>query len=219
MPKSNSIAPTVGSQTTTTTVTVSQPLHLSSSNLSSSIPKDVTPLAALREALAKTTIPPADVPSTWYLSGYLSHHGDNVPVALAAIQKLVVWRREYGWNDLVDSDPGDRRPRQPFRDELSQGKVYFKGRDKEGFPVLVWRMDRHACSRNREEVERGVRFLVWVLGTAVKNGIIATRVTLLIDRLTTTQTESLSFLTHASILKSAFPEIVSRVVVFPAGIL
>ncbi|TPX60894.1 hypothetical protein PhCBS80983_g01436 [Powellomyces hirtus] len=149
----------------------------------------------------------------WWKLMFLSTHKGDIDATLHAIERLLVWRQSYGWNDL---------PNENFPAELAAAKFYFHKRDMEGFPVLIWRMDRHTASKNQEEVEHNVRFLVWFMEKAIREGIIQNRVTILIDRLhiTSHNTESLQFVRHAiPNIQTALPEIIHKVVVFPTSTL
>ncbi|KAJ3146753.1 hypothetical protein HDU89_006008 [Geranomyces variabilis] len=149
----------------------------------------------------------------WWRAAFLAAHKNNVDAALRAIEKTLVWRAEYRWYDL---------PNETFDAEERAGKLYWHKRDREGNPVLIFRMDRHVASKTLVDIERTVRFLIWFVERAVRTGLVTDRITLLIDRINATaaNAEGLQFMRYAGThIQAAFPEIMHRIIVFPTSTL
>ncbi|KAJ3178626.1 hypothetical protein HDU87_003449 [Geranomyces variabilis] len=174
-----------------------------------------TALADLSAQLASAhfTALNAALLTDWWRAAFLATHKNNVDAALNAIEKTLIWRAEYRWYDL---------PKEKFDAEERSGKLYWHKRDREGNPVLIFRMDRHVASKTQADAERTVRFLIWFVERAIRTGLVTNRMTLLVDRIDTTvaNAEGLQFLRYAgSHIQTAFPEIMHRIVVFPTSTL
>ncbi|KAJ3075743.1 hypothetical protein HK102_005543 [Quaeritorhiza haematococci] len=138
---------------------------------------------------------------------YDGYRGD-MDHTLKAIEKTLAWRKEYGWYTLSEED---------FSEDVKTGKCYFFGKCKEDSPVLYWRMSRHIAVKN---VDRTVRFIVWTMEKALREGIVTDRVTVVIDRMdaTSENIEGIHFFRLlASTFQTHFPELLQKIFIFPSN--
>jgi len=108
--------------------------------------------------------------------------------------------------------------KQSCLNEIAKGKLYLHGTDKEGHPLLIWRV-RFNFPKERDVDEMG-RMVLWWLNQAVERMTPdKSKVTVLMDRSGFTQENSdMEFMRHMSpIMQNHFPERMHRVVVYPSG--
>ncbi|KAI8818543.1 CRAL-TRIO domain-containing protein [Fimicolochytrium jonesii] len=151
--------------------------------------------------------------TTWWQAKFFQMYAGDGDLAVRAIAKLLVWREGYDWFTL---------PQEDYADQMASGKLYFEGVDRDGFPVLIFRQERHLAKADPDGIARNVRFLIWFMDRAIRDGTIKSRVTVFLDRINvgSANTESLAFIRHAvPQLQTAFPEIINKVAVFPAGMI
>lgn len=99
--------------------------------------------------------------SEWWRIMFYDTHRGNIESGLRAVERSLKWRQAYRWYKLPEED---------FSAEVATGKLYFHKTDKEGNPVLMWRMSRHEASKDADGIERTVRFLIWTMEKAIRKG-------------------------------------------------
>ncbi|RKO83025.1 hypothetical protein BDK51DRAFT_50359 [Blyttiomyces helicus] len=99
--------------------------------------------------------------SAWWRIAFYDTHRGNLDSALKAVERTLKWRMEYNWDSLETED---------FSEEIKSGKLVFRGKDKEGNPILNWRLCRHKASATPEELERNVRFIAWTMAKGIREG-------------------------------------------------
>ncbi|KAI9009654.1 CRAL-TRIO domain-containing protein [Gaertneriomyces semiglobifer] len=143
----------------------------------------------------------------WWQIMFFDTHRGKTDAACDAIERTLKWRNAYGWYNLVNEE---------FNEETRSGKLYFHKQDKEGNPVMIWRMSRHEASKSSAAVDRTVRFMIWTMEKAIREG----RVTIILDRLETgsNNNEGIQFIRSAvTNIQTNLPEIIHKVVIFPTN--
>lgn len=141
------------------------------------------------------------------LARFLIARNNNKEKAAELLVGHLFWKKE-NWPILKSS----------CLSELSKGKMYVHGTDKEGHPLLVYR----AClnNANDRDLEEMGKLVCWWMATALSvMPRDKSKITILIDR---TDYESKNtdyeFVKHLSpIMQNNFPERVYRVIVYPSG--
>ncbi|KAI8821290.1 CRAL-TRIO domain-containing protein [Fimicolochytrium jonesii] len=145
----------------------------------------------------------------WWLVKFFDGARGNTELALKMLERTLQWRIDYKYSSLRTED---------FSADHATGKLYFHHFTKDSTPVLIWRICRHKA--DPKNVEHTVRFIVSFLEKGTREGIITSRLTLLIDRVGSVNenVEGIAFfrsLTH--VLQTHFPEMLQRLVIFPTN--
>ncbi|KAJ3152727.1 hypothetical protein HDU86_005482 [Geranomyces michiganensis] len=147
--------------------------------------------------------------SDWWTVKFFDGARGNGELAYKMLEKTMQWRIDYKWDSLATED---------FTADEQTGKLYFHNFAKDGTPVLIWRIARHKA--DPKLVEHTVRFIVYTMVKGIRDGTIASRLTLLVDRLGSTNdnVEGIAFFRSlTSVLQTHFPEMLQRIIIFPTN--
>jgi len=138
---------------------------------------------------------------------FLIARNNNVAKASEMLAAHIEWRRA-NWPILKSS----------CLNEISKGKAYVHGFDKEGHPLLIYRVRFNVASdRDVDEMGRMVMFMLATAVNAMPDD--KSKFTILFDRTGFEQKNSdIEFMRHLTpIMQNNFPERVHRVIVYPSG--
>ncbi|KAJ3161228.1 hypothetical protein HDU88_007401 [Geranomyces variabilis] len=147
--------------------------------------------------------------SDWWLVKFFDGARGNGELAYKMLEKTMQWRIEYRWDSLATED---------FTADELTGKLYYHNIAKDGTPVLIWRIARHKA--DPKLVEHTVRFIVYTMVKGIRDGTVASRLTLLVDRIgsTSDNVEGIAFFRSlTSVLQTHFPEMLQRIIIFPTN--
>ncbi|KAJ3103814.1 hypothetical protein HDU97_009819 [Phlyctochytrium planicorne] len=144
------------------------------------------------------------------LHRFLHVHKGNTAAAMKQVGATLEWREGYRWNSLLDED---------FSDVLAVGKLTIHGFDMDGNPIAIWKQARHRP--DDFGLERDMRFMIYCIEKAKKEGLFKEKMTMIIDRIgmTNHNFDSPLMKTLLSTLQAHYPEHLARLFVFPKNML
>ncbi|KAJ3333574.1 Motile sperm domain-containing protein 2 [Blyttiomyces sp. JEL0837] len=144
------------------------------------------------------------------LKRFLLYQKGNAQAAMKSVMGTLDWKMSYRIDTILEED---------FSDMDRCGKLRWCGRDKEGHPIMVWRHIKHFPEQF--QLERDVRYIVYCLEKGKESGIIADRITVIVDRIGMTQANYDSHLVKIllSIFQHHYPERLAKFYIFPKNVM
>jgi len=142
------------------------------------------------------------------LGRYLLARNNKIKKATKLLTDAENWRANH-WPIL----------KQDCINEINKGKIYVRGVDKEGRPLLIFRTRFHKA--NDRDPEEMAKMVIWWTEQAIKalpND--KTKYTILFDRTDASGAQDFEFVKYfAKLFQDGYPERLSKLVVYPSGVL
>lgn len=78
------------------------------------------------------------------------------------LSEALAWRLKYNYGNLLNED---------YSAHERERKLYFISRAKIGYPVLVWKSQRHYAKKHK--YTESIRFIVQTIEKAIRGGYVA----------------------------------------------
>jgi len=141
------------------------------------------------------------------LARYLIARKNKVKASTKLLTNAENWRAQH-WPVL----------RADCVNEINKGKIYVRGTDKDGRPLLIFRTRFHdAKNRDPEEM---AKMVMWWTEQAIKAlPADKSKYTILFDRTDAPGSQDLEFVKYFSkLFQDAYPERLSKLIVYPSGV-
>ncbi|KAI8929277.1 CRAL-TRIO domain-containing protein [Entophlyctis helioformis] len=148
------------------------------------------------------------------IAKWLFAKGGHRGKAMAALSESLAWRKNFNIAKLFANA-------DEFKDLEASGKLQFFGRAVDKSAILVWTGSRHVPPKTEQDTDRDIRFVVYMLERARRQGQFPDKVTVIIDRsgMRTDKSDIKVASTLIPILQNHFPERLSRMYIFPTNTL
>ncbi|KAJ3215636.1 hypothetical protein HDU67_000170 [Dinochytrium kinnereticum] len=136
---------------------------------------------------------------------FLLANKNHIGKAMSALSETLAWRKTFGTDTtLLDGED--------FSDLDATGKAQFFGRARDGTPILVVNLSRHSTPKDVAAREREIRYMIYVIEKARRDGVLVDKMTVIVDRanVASGQADSAMIKTVVPILQKHYPERLAR---------